>query len=358
MRKNDLIEFAKQNKIKIEEKLTKPKIVETILNNIKKRKTKTTPPKIKKTVTTKKDNKEQSKIKNDRFTELTPPNDTNLIEEVFEEEPMLYPYKNSKNYIVLMVQNPYWCFTYWNINDEKTGEAKEFFGRFFKEAKKALRVLNISKSESKGKDIFFDIPIDEYAQSWYINIPSSNNRYKVLLGLKYKHKFFILAESNTVFVPGSTVSEEVISYDKKAVEEYIHIKQHKESSKEQVLKKDAISKQEDNVFIKTVSSVNMVNIVSSHSLLNNTVNQTVNQNENNNFFYNLNANITLYGQTKPGTTIIINEKQKIKVNNEGKFSLTFPLSDGMLEIKTEAISSDNKHSIVIRPIISKKTDYA
>lgn len=101
--------------------------------------------------------------------------------------------------IVILLRDPLWVYAYWDINKSQMEKMKEepFFEGFF------LRVYQFNGTvfdQSKIED-FFDIPVDEGDDSWYINLNQTGIDYCVELRCRVMHKDQLLAVSNAVHSP-------------------------------------------------------------------------------------------------------------------------------------------------------------
>ncbi len=108
------------------------------------------------------------------------------------------PERYETNRIVLMLRDPRWAFTYWNISSTKKRlfeETAKFDGLF-------LRVLQVA---SASREIViqdsFEIPVRLEDTSWYIHIPRQQTFYRIQLVAKINRRRELLAISNSVRVP-------------------------------------------------------------------------------------------------------------------------------------------------------------
>jgi len=104
------------------------------------------------------------------------------------------------NRITLMLRDPRWAFTFWNVSAPKKQEYAEstrFDGLF-------LRVLEV---ESEEQDIVirdsFEIPVQLSDESWYIHIPHQDTFYRIQLVGRHRHRRELLAVSNRIYVPAA-----------------------------------------------------------------------------------------------------------------------------------------------------------
>ena len=87
------------------------------------------------------------------------------------------PFKYNKTVVTLLAQTPTNIFVYWEISDEDRENLRKQFGEYFFEITKPVLVIrNLTKKYS------FEIDINDFANSWYIEVDDSNCKYEVELG--------------------------------------------------------------------------------------------------------------------------------------------------------------------------------
>jgi hypothetical protein len=74
------------------------------------------------------------------------------------------------------------------------------------------------------------------------------------------------------------------------------------------------------------------------------------------FWFNVNAELIIYGATEPDATVTIGER-KIHLRPDGTFSYRFSLPDGKYDLPTVAISSDQTDSRKAALSFSRQTEY-
>ncbi len=94
------------------------------------------------------------------------------------------PYRYNKDTVRILAQTPNKLFVYWDFDDRMKKEITEKYGEYFWEKTyPVLVVKNLSKNYS------FEIKIDDFANSWYIDIPDNSSVYSVEIGRKLKENF-------------------------------------------------------------------------------------------------------------------------------------------------------------------------
>lgn len=196
----------KNNNFNVEEKNKKNvKIIKEIKKSIKNKENlfveKTIEPKkevIKKTTalkTTKKAiNKSTTKIieKNKTKTSksnVVKVNKHNLLETKKENSFLEYydlPYRYNETIVKSLFQKPKTLFVYWDISDsDKTKYIKKYGANFFQTTIPILKITN------KTKNYYFEIEINDFANSWYFDVKDANCEYIIELGRYVKNKKYI-----------------------------------------------------------------------------------------------------------------------------------------------------------------------
>ena len=87
------------------------------------------------------------------------------------------PFRYDETVVKVLAQNPETLFIYWDISDEdKQNYIKKYGEFFFNDTKPVLVVHNDTLKYS------FEIDINDFANSWYLNVKDSNCDYRVELG--------------------------------------------------------------------------------------------------------------------------------------------------------------------------------
>ena len=177
---NDLNKSSK-NKIdskKFQKKSETPKIpasVKTIIKNAEKNIKKLE--KGSKKVTTTSLKSEKSKIKTSKTKIST--KRTTKIEPVSIIEHYELPYRYNETIVKILYQTPNTLFVYWDISDKDRKKYLEQYGEnFFEVTHPILIVHNDTYNYS------FEIPINDFANSWYLRVNDSKCNYRVELGRK------------------------------------------------------------------------------------------------------------------------------------------------------------------------------
>ena len=87
------------------------------------------------------------------------------------------PYRYNETIVKILYQTPDTLFVYWDISDnDRENYVKEYGKNFFNITRPVLIVHNDTMNYS------FEIPINDFANSWYLHINDSKCNYRVELG--------------------------------------------------------------------------------------------------------------------------------------------------------------------------------
>ena len=93
------------------------------------------------------------------------------------------PYRYNETIVKILAQTPKKLFVYWDISDKDRRRYLNAFGEdFFEKTYPVLLLYNEDKNYVK------EIAINDFANSWYIDIDDAKTKYTVQLGRKFKEK--------------------------------------------------------------------------------------------------------------------------------------------------------------------------
>ena len=92
------------------------------------------------------------------------------------------PYRYNETIVKILYQTPTTLFVYWDISDEDREKyIKQYGENFFNITRPVLIVHNTTMNYS------FEVPINDFANSWYLHVNDSKCDYKVELGRRPNH---------------------------------------------------------------------------------------------------------------------------------------------------------------------------
>lgn len=92
------------------------------------------------------------------------------------------PYRYNETVVKILAQTPKRLFVYWEISDKDRERYVKAFGEDFFE--KTYPVLLIHNEEM---NYTFEVPINDFANSWYLDIKDPKTKYVVQLGRKFRN---------------------------------------------------------------------------------------------------------------------------------------------------------------------------
>lgn len=120
------------------------------------------------------------------------------------------PYRYNETIVKLLAQTPKRLFVYWDVSDKDRESYIKAFGQdFFNNTIPFLRIKNETQNYT------FDIDINDFANSWYVNINDDNSKYSIELYRRFKDNSSIQnklnntinnnTSNNTVQATGNTI---------------------------------------------------------------------------------------------------------------------------------------------------------
>lgn len=266
---------------------------------------------------------------------------TQAIPEHIPQEQDGIPGRYGVNRIVLLVRDPYWIHTYWELTHDRIRDVKSSIDQTRREsARLVLRVMDITGSDPDVPNSVFYIHITTGARNWYIHVPRADCAYCVEIGyLLPSGEFFTLGRSNSVHTPRAGMSN---IFDERwmSIEDYdlLYVLSgglgFGSSSLEIVRKKGEILQRES--YSGGASQMGMPSSKVDKE-----------------FFLKTDTELILYGKTAPESMLYIEGAEK-KISPDGTFSIRFQLPEGEHSIPIRAQSKDGKNERTLNIIITKE----
>ena len=162
-----------------------------------------------KKVSTTSSKSEKSKTKTSKTKKTTKTEPISIIEN-YE-----LPYRYNETIVKILYQTPNTLFVYWDISDKDRKKYLEQYGEnFFEVTHPILIVHNDTYNYS------FEIPINDFANSWYLRVNDSKCNYRVELGRKPNYVPQTQAQVSNVT---ESITEEKVEKTKTIDTNYIYI---------------------------------------------------------------------------------------------------------------------------------------
>lgn len=128
--------------------------------------------------------------------------DSNVVAEYYD-----LPYRYNETMVKILYQTPNVLFVYWDISDnDRENLKKEYGDNFFYNTRPILKVFNLTKGYN------FEVEINDFANSWYINVNDADCDYKVELArktIKYEENlntdYIYVSASNDIEFPNDHI---------------------------------------------------------------------------------------------------------------------------------------------------------
>lgn len=251
------------------------------------------------------------------------------------------PYQYDQDRIVLQVRDPRWVHTYWELRNQTIDRLKSRLGDDFKRARKVLRVYDVTNIIFNGSNAnsFFDIQINDFASSWYIDTGHPGCSFCVDLGLMLADgRFITIVRSNVVQTPlegPSWITDE-----------------------EWMIPEDMFARLYGMGFGLGRSSPvggawqeRIKQGIFSSGLSSSPVRKELKERS---FWMKVDCELIVYGATEPTAKVAVQGKP-VNLRPDGTFTLRFWLPDGKQHIPVKATSGDKLEERTITPIINRET---
>ena len=264
-----------------------------------------------------------------------------------ERKEFRFPPGYGDNRIVLLVRDPWWLFSYWEIakdREEEIVRKMEKAGEM--PAKSVLRVYDVTGVNFNGRNArsFFDIDLKGLANNWYINVNMPDSSWVIDIGIvTNKGNFYLLARSNVVRTPRFGMSDQLDAEWMAPEDEFWKMFG---LSGGMGIGKGSLEVRE--MFKRRLEEQVTSGGISSGASF-------YRRPSERKFWLVVNCELIVYGATEPDAKLTVQGKQ-IKLRQDGTFTLRFALPDGKQEIPVEATSSDGVDRRRITPIVTRKTE--
>ncbi len=253
--------------------------------------------------------------------------------------PQELPSQYGVDKMVLMVRDPWWLYTYWEIKQETVERLKHELKDEFYKAKRLLRVYDVTNIIFNGSNAnrFFDIQIHEFANNWYIDAGAPGRSWCVDLGLKLSDgRFITILRSNVVQTPldgPSWITDE-----------------------EWMIPDDMFARLYGMGFglgrSSPVGKAWRERMISSPGIA--SMASPVKKPQKRGFWLRVECELIVYGATEPDAKVTVQGKP-INLRPDGTFTLRFALPDGKQVIPVKAVSADQVEDRTITPIVNRET---
>jgi hypothetical protein len=251
--------------------------------------------------------------------------------------------------IVLLVRDPYWVHTYWEISRDTLLEARSKLKNQWSDARSIIRVYDVTDLDFDGANAHshFDIEVTGGASNWYINTATPNRTYCVEIGLLTSSgEFLALARSNKATTPRDMPSD--ITDEEWMIPDWEFEKVYALSG--------GFSVGQGSLELRDLVEKALGAQISSGVPGSISVSSPVGRKAGaRGFWFRLGTELIVYGATEPDARVTL-EGRPIRLRPDGTFTVRFALPDGERVLPAVAESADGVDRITITPIVSKRTE--
>lgn len=123
------------------------------------------------------------------------------------------PYRYNQTVVKILAQTPNMLFVYWDIADSDRQSFTDHYGKdFFSKTKPVLIIHN------ETMNYYFEIEINDFANSWYLHVNDANCKYSIELGRRplahiseIREDYIYISSSNKLDAPNDHVLFEKFS---------------------------------------------------------------------------------------------------------------------------------------------------
>ena len=249
--------------------------------------------------------------------------------------------------IALMVRDPWWLHTYWEVRWATFERYKSELGDNFYKARRVLRVYDVSNIIFNGSNAhqYFDIHVNEYSSNWYIDAGGPGKSWCVDYGLLLPDgRFVTIVRSNVVHTP--IVGPSWITDEEWMIPEDMFARLYGMGfglGRSSPVGK-AWQERIKHMLSSGVSSPGVTSVTSPA--------KRVFQEKK--FWLVVDCELIVYGATEPDAKVTVQGKP-IALRQDGTFTLRFALPNGKQVISVRAVSSDGEDERTITPIVTRET---
>ncbi|MDD5692413.1 MAG: DUF4912 domain-containing protein [Candidatus Omnitrophica bacterium] len=251
------------------------------------------------------------------------------------------PYQYDQDKIVLQVRDPRWVHTYWELRNLTLESLKSRLGDDFHRARKVLRVYDVTNIIFNGSNAnsFFDIQINDFANSWYIDTGKPGCSFCVDLGFMLPDgRFITIVRSNVVQTPLEGPSW--ITDEEWMIPDDLFARLYGMGfglGRSSPVGKAWQERIKQGLFSSGISSSPVRRAVKERS-----------------FWMKVDCELIVYGATEPSAAVTVQGKP-VNLRPDGTFTLRFWLPDGKQHIPVKAVSGDKLEERTITPIVNRET---
>lgn len=261
--------------------------------------------------------------------------------------PLELPETYGTDRVVLLVRDPYWLHSYWEITSGTLNRVRSQVGDLWNGHRWLLRMTSYPQPGEGGESSRFDVDLNPSARNWYIQVPNPDCAYEATIGILTRDgTFHPLAKSNRVRTPRDTMSA-VLDVEWASTDEQWKQIYSLSGGMSPALAAGSSAELGESLQerLKEGWFSGMLGSMGSGALA---------APRRRGFWFQVNTELILYGSTEPDAKVSI-QGRAINLRPDGTFTLRFQLPDGVQEIPCVASSADGVSERTITPVVRRQT---
>ncbi|MEZ6142272.1 MAG: DUF4912 domain-containing protein [Zavarzinella sp.] len=242
-----------------------------------------------------------------------------------------------KDRLIVIVRDSYWLQVCWELSDQSLQRAEAALGQDWHGSKPIIRVFDVSANDttSTAEAVVADVNIHGGCNTWYIEVQNPPKSYRADIGyISKRGQFYALVRSNVVNTPKPGAVEGLddawADIDAKQADRLYTLTSTDESSPG------------DNQLLKEFFEERLKRPMSAPTI------STPSAIRDRKFFFQLDAELIVFGSTVPGSNVTI-QGEPIKLRPNGTFMMRYSFPDGrqILPATAETMDGMEERRIVL-----------
>ncbi len=255
-----------------------------------------------------------------------------------------------KDRIVLMVRDPYWLHTYWELTRHAIQRAEAALAQEWYGSKPILRLLDVTTNDitATTETIVRDIEIHGGCNSWYIDVNNPPRSFRIDIGyLSKSGRFYVLARSNVVNTPRAGMSDAIdenwADFDTKKADRIYAMSGGFDAGASSLELKELFEER----LRRPLGSPSVTSFGSGGSLFGG---------RSRKFWFQLDAELIVYGATEPNSRVTL-QGEPVQLRPDGTFTMRFSLPDSRQILPAVATSPDGIEERTIVLAVERNTKH-
>jgi len=250
-----------------------------------------------------------------------------------------------KDQIVVVVRDPYWLHTYWELSRATLSRAQAALGQEWHTARPVLRLMDVTSEDTTAASErhIRDIEIHGGVNNWFIDVMTPPRAFRIDIGyLSRRGKFFVLARSNVVTTPRAGTSDVLDENWPSVQEQFQRIFKQSGGANGSAGSHDLRDLFEER-FHRPMQSLSWQSLgTGALAAL------------GRDFHFQIDAELIVYGSTEPNARVTL-QGEAVPVRPDGTFTVRFSLPDSRQIIPAVAASPDGVEERTIVLAVERNT---